>query len=141
METIYNLLDLTQGFLSSLEQTVTIWDIVDILIVAYIIYNILSFMRKTSANSVIKGIVLVLLVAWLSSENVFNMSVLNYLLRQVLQMGIIVIIILFQPELRKMFEQMGASRLSLLFRKRGRFESIETGIQNVVVACEAMAKN
>ena len=139
MEKINDLLALIQGLLSSWKQMVTIGDIIDILIVTYIIYSILSFMRKTSASSVIKGIMLVLAVAWLSSA--YNMIVLNYLLRQVLQMGIIVIIILFQPELRKMFEQVGASRFYLLFKKRGRFESIETTIQNVVMASEAMAKN
>ena len=139
METINDLIGRIQGLMSSWEQMVTISDIVDILIVTYLIYSILSFMRRTSSSSVIKGIVLVLIVAGLS--NFFKMSVLNYLLRQVLQMGIIVIIILFQPEIRKMFEQMGASRFYLLFRKRGRFESIETGIQNVVMASEAMAKN
>ena len=139
MEKIYDLLNLIQGLLSSWKQMVTIGDVVDILIVAYLIYSILSFMRKTSASSVIKGVILVLVVALISSA--FKMSVLSYLLRQVLQMGIIVIIILFQPEIRKMFEQMGASRFFLLFRKRGRLESIEAGIQNVVLASEAMAKN
>jgi len=139
METIRELLGLIRELLSSFSQTVVIWDVVDILIVAYIIYRVLSFMRKTSASSVIKGIALILAVAWLS--NFRNMSVLNFLLRQVLQMGIIVLVILFQPELRKMFEQMGTSRLSFIFRKRGWFESIEAGIENAVAASEAMSKS
>jgi len=96
-------------------------------------------MRKTSASSVIKGVALILIVAWLS--NILKMAILNYLLSQVLQMGIIVIVILFQPEMRKMFEQMGTSRLNLVFRKRGRYESIEASIVNVVASSGEMSKN
>lgn len=139
MEALREIIGFIQVLLSSLRQTVTIWDLVDILIVAFLIYRILSFMRKTSASSVIKGIIFILLVAWLS--NFLKMSVLNYLLRQVLQLGIIVIVVLFQPELRKMFEQMGTSRINFIFKRRGRFENIEADIHRVVVASEAMAKN
>jgi diadenylate cyclase len=62
-------------------------------------------------------------------------------LRQVLQLGIIVIIVLFQPELRKLFEQMGASRFDFIFKKRGRFENVEAGVNNVVAASQEMIKN
>jgi len=139
MEAIKEFIDIILGLLSSLGQTVSLGDLVDILIMAYLIYRVLSFMRKTSASSVIKGIALILIVAWLS--NVFSMKVLNYLLRQVLQLGIIVIIVLFQPELRKMFEQMGSSRINFVFRKRGRFENVEACINSVAAASEAMAKS
>jgi len=138
-ETIDGLIDLVRGLLSSLKQTMVIWDLVDILIVTYLVYRVLTFLRKTSASSVIKGIAFILIVALLS--NLFKLSVLSYLLRQVLQMGIVVIIVLFQPELRKMFEQMGTSRLNFLFRRRGRYENIEACIQCVVSAGEAMARN
>jgi len=139
MEALRELLDLIWGLLLSLRQTVNIRDLFDILIAAYLIYRILSFMRKTSANSVIKGIAFILIVAWLSTA--LKLSVLSYLLRLVLQMGIIVIVVLFQPELRKMFEQMGTSRLNLLFRRHGRFETIEACINGVIAASDAMAKN
>jgi len=138
MEAIRELPELILGLLSSLRQTVSIWDVADILIVAFLIYRILSFMRKTSASSVIKGLALVVLIAWLSN---LGMNVLNYLLRQFLQMGIIVIVVLFQPEVRKMFEQMGAGWLSGIFRKRGRFEHIEAGIYSIVKASIMMAEN
>jgi len=139
MNTIGELVDLALGLLSSLKQTIIIWDLVDILIVTILIYGVLSFMRKTSASSVIKGVAFILIVAGLS--NLFNMKILNYLLSQVLQMGIIVILILFQPEIRKMFEQMGTSKLNFMFRKRGRYENIEAGIISVVTSSEEMAKN
>jgi diadenylate cyclase len=139
MDAIRDLLDLARGLLLSLRQTISVWDIIDILVIAFLIYRVLSFMRKTSASSVMKGLVLIVGVAWLA--NLRNMIVLTYLMRQVLQMGIIVIVVLFQAEIRKMFEHMGASKLLFMFKKRGRFENVEAAIQSVVAASEAMAKS
>jgi len=127
------------GILLALQQTIRIWDIIDILIIAFLIYRILSFMQKTSASSVIKGLLIILGVAWIS--NLLNLNIISYLLRQVLQMGIIVIVILFQPEIRKMFERMGTTKLSTLFRKRGKSEDIENVLQEVVAACSAMSSD
>ena len=139
MVTMQEVLDNIWGLLLSLRQTVSIWDVLDILIITFLIYRILSFMQKTSASSVMKGIVLLIAVAWLS--NLFNMSVITYLMRQILQMGILVIVVLFQPEIRKMFERMGASRLNLMFFRRGRYENAGTSIQSVVAASDIMAQN
>jgi diadenylate cyclase len=96
-------------------------------------------MQKTSASSVIKGLLFILAVAWIS--NIFNMNILSYLLQQVLQMGIIVIVVLFQPEIRKMFERMGTTRLNRLFRRKGKQESIENVLRQTITACYAMSKS
>jgi len=136
-ETVRELYELIIGLLATLR--IGVWDVIDILIITFVIYKILSFMRKTSASSVMKGILLIVAVAWISNR--LGMTVLNFLLRQVLQMGVIVLIILFQPEIRKMFERMGTSRLNFLFARRGRFEDIDAGIQAVCLASEVMAKS
>ena len=136
METIKEYIELIWGLLQSLWQTVRVADVVDILIITFVIYRILSFLRKTSASSVMKGLILILFIAWIA--NFFNLIVLSYLMRQVLNMGIVVLIVLFQPEIRKMFEQMGTSRLNIAFWKRGRYENIETVISSVIAASEAM---
>ncbi|MCL2226948.1 MAG: diadenylate cyclase CdaA [Oscillospiraceae bacterium] len=139
MDTLRELIEQVPVLLLSLRNTVGFWDVLDILIITFIIYRVLSFMHKTSASSVMKGIVFVVAVAWIS--NLMNMAVLNFLLRQVLQMGIIVLIILFQPEIRKMFERMGTSRFNFMFLKRGRYENIETGIESAAAASIVMAKS
>jgi len=139
MESIRNMLHDVNGVVLSLGQTIRVWDIIDILIVAFIIYRILRFMRKTNASSVIKGIIFVLVIAWLS--NFFNMIVVNYLLEQILQMGVLMLIVLFQPELRKIFEQVGSSRINLIFRKRVRLENAEAILQSVISAARSMALN
>jgi diadenylate cyclase len=94
-------------------------------------------MRRTNASSVIKGIIFLLIIAWLS--NLVKMSVVTYVLNQIMQMGVIVIIILFQPEIRKLFEQVGNSRINLIFRKRLRIENAEIVLQNVISAAKSMA--
>jgi len=127
------------GIILSLRGTVRVWDILDILIMAFLIYRLLSFMQKTSASSVIKGLLILLVVALLA--NFRNMNILSYLLRQVLQMGIIVLIVLFQPEIRKMFERLGTTRLNNIFRRRKKQEIIEAVLQHVIAACYAMPKS
>ena len=127
------------GVILAFQNTIRIWDVIDILIMVFLIYRILSFMQKTSASSVIKGLLLILAVAGLA--NLFNMNILSYLLRQVVQMGIIMIVVLFQPEIRKMFERMGTTRLNSLFRRRRKHEIIEEVLDQIIAACYAMPKS
>ena len=138
MEAVREVIDIVLGYIHSLMQSIRVWDVLDILIIAYLIYRILSVMRKTSASSVIKGIVLLLIIAW--GANLLNMNVMTYILRQVFQMGILVLVVLFQPEMRKIFEQVGNSRLSFFYRKRVDHEGIENVISNVGAAVDAMTK-
>jgi len=139
MDNLTGLLNDIQELLLTYRQSVRISDIIDILIITVVIYRVLAFARKTSASSVIKGLILIVAVAVVAM--MFRMNVLTYLLQQVLQMGIVVIVVLFQPEIRKLFERMGTSKLSTIFRKRGRSESLECGVQSVVAACVSMAKS
>jgi len=139
MESFREWLNLIIAFLQSIGQTIRFWDIIDILIIAYLIYRILSVMRRTSAGSVIKGIVLILVIAGLSY--MLELTVLTYFINQTLQLGIILLVVLFQPELRKLFEQMGSSRLNILFRKRAKLGNIEKNINSVVAASMEMAKS
>ena len=127
-----------QNLFSTLGQTVTLWDLVDILVIAFLFYNILIVIRRTRAGSVINAIVVLLIIAWVS--NLFKMKVLQYILNQILQMGVLVLIVLFQPELRKLFEQMGMRKFSDVFRRKVRHEEIDEVIKSVVSAVHDMAK-
>ena len=139
MEAVKELLSSIYGFVISLGQTIRVWDIIDILVIAYLIYYILMVMRKTNAGSVIKGIIFVLVVAWLSYQ--LKLKVITYILRQTLEMGVLVLIVLFQPELRRMFSQMGTSRFNFIFWKRSKNENTEEVIQSVVTASALMAQS
>lgn len=134
MESVREVLRIFLNFI----QTVTFWDILDILVVAYIIYRIITVVRKTSSASVIKGIILLLAVMWLSS--LLNLKVVNFLLSQTMKLGLLVLIILFQPELRRFLEQMGSSKFRTIFGRKAKVGNMEACITNTVAACTEMSK-
>ena len=84
-------------------------DIIDILIVAVIIYELLLLTRHTRGSALLKGLFLLLMIVIFS--NILGLTSLNWILLTVLQNGALVLVILFQPELRKMLERLGRSRI------------------------------
>ena len=80
-------------------------DIVDIIIVAVILYNLLMLTRQTRGSAVLKGLLLLLVLVGVS--NLVGLTALNWLLTAVINNGPIVLVILFQPEIRKALEQIG----------------------------------
>jgi diadenylate cyclase len=134
MDTIQNTLT---GMLNYLK-TINFADAVDILIVAYLIYKAIGLIRKTNSFKLAKGILVLLLVLWLSG--VFKLTMINYILRKAVELGLIAIVIIFQPELRRLLEKMGSGELYKHFTVGGQQVSeIETAISQVVLACTAMS--
>jgi diadenylate cyclase len=127
-----------QNFASNFIQTISIWDILDIAIVAYLIYRLITVVRKTSSGRVIRGIIVVLAVMWLSS--LLRLNVINYLLGQAMKLGALVLVILFQPELRRFLEQMGSRDLRYIFGKKVDISVLEASIKATVAACIDMSK-
>ena len=83
----------------------TIADILDILIVAFLLYQLLMLTRETRASAVLKGLVMLLLASWFS--DLLGLTALNWVLMNVVNNGALVLVILFQPDLRKALEQIG----------------------------------
>ncbi len=71
-------------------------------------------LRKTSSGRVLRGIVILLLAMWLSPPD--PLTATSFLLNRVVEWGILVLVILFQPELRRLLERVGSSRFGLVFR-------------------------
>lgn len=92
---------------------VELWDVIDILLVAFLFYKVMRFLRNTNAQKLFQG--LALLVAATLLTDVLRLNTMRYLLESVMQVGILALVIIFQPELRKMLEQFGSQRLSSLF--------------------------
>ena len=84
-------------------------DIADILIVAIIIYELLMLTRDTRGSAVLKGLAMLLLIVGIS--NLFGLTALNWLLMSVVNNGALVLVILFQPELRKALEELGQKKI------------------------------
>ena len=82
-------------------------DIFDILIVAVLIYYLIMLTRETRANEVMKGLVLLLVAC--AVFNAMGLTALSWVLNLILSNGTVVLVILFQPELRRMLEQLGRS--------------------------------
>ena len=103
MESILNLL--STGF--SYIRTIGLADAVDILIVAYLIYKVINIVRKTNSRNVARGIFLLAVLLVLSY--LFGLTMINFLLRRAMELGLIALVILFQPELRRLLERMGST--------------------------------
>ena len=83
----------------------TIADVLDILIVAFLLYELLMLTKETRASAVLKGLVTLVLASWVS--DLLGLTALNWVLLNVVNNGTVVLVILFQPELRKALEQLG----------------------------------
>ena len=83
----------------------TIADVLDILIVAFLLYELLMLTKETRASAVLKGLVTLVLASWVS--DLLGLTALNWVLLNVVTNGAVVLVILFQPELRKALEQLG----------------------------------
>lgn len=146
METFYNFTEPFQNFdlISSLRssvsslQTAGIMDAVDILIVAYIIYRIMKLLKDTSAARLVKGIIVLLLMLLLASAA--GLTTISFILRNSLSIGVFAIIVIFQPELRRLLEQIGKGNLSRLLIPADNKDEIEEAIAATVAACADMAK-
>ena len=93
--------------------TVRITDIIDILIVAVAIYYLIKHFRKTRVAQLMKGIGIVLVVAYLAQW--LQLNVISFVMGNVIQIGLIAVIIIFQPELRRALEHVGRSKFSSWF--------------------------
>ena len=109
-----NLMGTLRTMIWNLTHRVRITDMIDILIVAVIIYELLLLTRHTRGSALLKGMLMILVIVLLS--NLLGLVSLNWLLNAILQNGAIVLVVLFQPEFRKALERMGRSRV---FQKSG----------------------
>ena len=117
----------------------SIVDILDVALVAFCIYKLMVLVRKTTAAQVLKGIAL--LVVLLAFSGLIGLNVTNYILSTFMQVGFIAVIIMFQPELRRMLEQVGASRLTrIISRQNDEAEETERVIGQVVSACSTFSQ-
>ena len=99
--------DQARNFLWNLIHQPTLVDFIDIAIIAFLIYQLVLITKQTRAMQVLKGLAILIVASYLSE--VIGLTALNWLLRSILNNGMIVLLILFQPELKKALEQIGRS--------------------------------
>lgn len=97
-----------ETFFDNIVSSIGITDVLDILIVAFIVYKVLGFIRETRAEQLAKGL-LILIVITLASK-ALHLYTLNWILSGVMTVGLVAIVVIFQPELRRALEHLGRSR-------------------------------
>lgn len=80
-------------------------DILDILVVAFVSYKMIGFIRQSRAGTLVKGVLLILIATWVS--DLLDLYTVNWILSKTLSIGIIALLIVFQPELRRAIERIG----------------------------------
>ena len=113
-------------------------DFFDIIIVAALVYMLLPMLRTTGASRIAKVVIAIFVVAWLANQ--WELYTLSWLINQLLAVGLIAIVILYQPELRRMLDRIGNLRLEQLFGKARASQQMDEVIAQTVMACEVMSR-
>ena len=113
-------------------------DILDIIVVAFLIYWLVPLFRSTGSSRIAKVVVALLLIIWLTG--VLKMHTLNFILSQLSQVGLIAIVVLFQPELRRMIDHLSNMKWKRLFDPEEENDLMIPIIQQTVQACEVMSE-
>lgn len=117
--------------------TIGFTDIIDILIIAFLVYKLLGLIIKTNSLRVAKGVVVVLFALWVSE--LLGLHMINFLLSTALELGVIALVILFQPELRRLLEKLGSSKLHNFLGSEFSGLHAENAITQTVLACADMS--
>ena len=95
---------ITSGFTE-----IRLWDFLDIAIIAFFLYKLIVFTKETRAFQLLKGVAVLFVAAFIS--DLLQLPTLSWVLNSVLASGILVIVVLFQPEIRKTLEHIGRGKL------------------------------
>ena len=130
-----------------MEQMLNIWqqlgrmqwtDFVDIAIVAILIYCIMPLIKTPSTMRIARAVLAVVVIAWLTE--LLHLYTLSFILNQFLAVGLLALVILFQPELRRMLDRLGSVRLRGLLGISKPAQELDAVISQTVMACEIMSK-
>ena len=113
-------------------------DIIDILVVSFLIYTVLRLVRSSSAARVAWTVLVLLIATWLTS--VFNLYACNWILNKILELGFISLVVIFQPEIRRAMERFGGKFFLNLVDPASKKSVEESAIEATVSACEIMSK-
>ena len=117
-----------------------ITDFLDVAIIFFLVYKLLSLVKSTRAENILKGIGIFLLA--LLAARALDLRAVYYVLSRVAEMGILALIILFQPEIRQILEKLGSKNIRLMrvFRPENEITELEKAIDQTVMACSEMSR-
>ena len=135
MDTIIKLFD----DVKSMIWPIGVADVIDMLIMAFVIYKVILLIRRTSSGGVAKGILLLVAALWGSSF--LRLYTVNFLLSKVVEWGVLALVILFQPEIRRFLEQVGRSSLGKVFAQREERNELDSAITQTVEAYTSLSRS
>lgn len=113
--------------------------ILDLIIVGYIIYKFIRSARKTRVWQLLKGILLILII--MAFSEFLQLKILNYILTCFMPYGVIALIVIFQPELRRMLEQLGTNKITKYFGfEKDLATKTKEDIYKIVIAATELSK-
>jgi len=113
-------------------------DYLDIFVVAFLIYNLLPYLKTPNVKKIVRTVGALVLIAWLT--DVLQLHTINWILSQLLTIGLLAFVVLFQPELRHMLNHLGDMRIAQLFGFAKPIQEMEVIIQQTTLACEIMSR-
>jgi diadenylate cyclase len=117
----------------------TISDIVDIVILSYLVYKCIGIFQRTNAANVAKALLLIVVAVWLTYQ--FDLNAINFVLNKAVELGLLALVIIFQPEIRRFLERIGSNNVSRFFRSEAPVTGMEKAIDETVVAYGEMSKS
>lgn len=129
-------------FFESYFHVVGINDLIDIAIITILIYTLIHFFKETRAVQLMRGIIMLFVILQVSDW--LSLNVLNFVLTKTLEVGLIALIIIFQPELRQALERVGTSTFRSLLpftTPEQNQEALERSIVEIADACQALSSS
>ena len=113
-------------------------DYLDIIVVAFLIYKLLPLVRTPNVMRITRTVVALVLITWLTGA--MELHTLNWILDQLLAVGLLAFVVLFQPELRRMIDHLGNMKWKKFFGHHKPEQEMIPVIAQTVRACEVMSK-
>ncbi len=131
----FNPHNISANFIATIE-SLTFWDIIDMLLLVAMFFVVIRLMRETRATQLFKGIMLLLVVLLIMA--ISPLKVTSFLFQNLIQVGLLAVVIVFQPELRRMLEKLGNAKVMKV--KQLPEQRRERTIQGIADACEQLSR-
>ncbi|MBD9248027.1 MAG: TIGR00159 family protein [Clostridiales bacterium] len=128
----------TLGYL----RLMTVSDLIDIAILSFVFYKCIGIFQRTNAAKVAKALLIIVVAMWISYQ--FNLNAINFILSKAVELGLLALVVIFQPEIRRFLEKVGSnsvSGFSRYFRSEAPVTDLEQAIAETVEAYAELSKS
>ena len=125
MKVVWDAIKSFWGLIVYIVTNIRFVDVLDIVVIAFLIYKCIEFFLKTRGGQLIKGVIVLVIIAFIA--NLLNMVTVNWIMVRVMDSILIAAVIIFHPEIRRALEKMGTSNLGIL----GRVSATDAEEQNI----------